>query len=381
VTTDHAHDVGLDEGAVEALLTRAGEEVRDGLLPSCQLALARHGAVAVFAALGEATTDNRYVIYSVTKAISAGAAWVLLGDGRLAPTTPVVDVIPEFGTNGKEAVTLEHLLTHTAGFPRAPMHPLEGGDREDRIRRFRSWRLDWPPGSAFEYHPSSAHWVVAEMVERTTGGDFRDWVVDNVISPLGLRRLTLGVRERDHGDVLNVEMVGEAITEESLREVGIENPNLMLAELGAEQLLRYNEPAVREVGVPGAGAVATAADVALYFQSLLSDRAGVWDPAVLADGTGNVRVRLPDPYIGVPANRTLGLVVAGDDGRSAFRGFGFEAGPRTFGSPGTGGQVAWADPDTGLSFCYLTNGLDADVVRAARRSISLSTLAAACVPR
>jgi CubicO group peptidase (beta-lactamase class C family) len=155
----------------------------------------------------------------------------------------------------------------------------------------------------------------------------------------------------------------------------------MLAELGAEQLLRYNEPAVREVGVPGAGAVATAADVALYFQSLLSDRAGVWDPAVLADGTGNVRVRLPDPYIGVPANRTLGLVVAGDDGRSAFRGFGFEAGPRTFGSPGTGGQVAWADPDTGLSFCYLTNGLDADVVRAARRSISLSTLAAACVPR
>jgi CubicO group peptidase (beta-lactamase class C family) len=381
VTIERVEDVGLDPAGVDALLDRAEEEVRDGLLPSCQLALARHGQVALVAALGEATADSRYVVYSVTKAITAGAAWVLLGDGRLTATTRVVDVIPEFRTNGKEAVTLEHLLTHTAGFPRAPMHPLEGGDRDERIRRFRSWRLDWPPGTAFEYHPSSAHWVVAEMVERVTGSDLRDWVNHEVISPLELTRLALGVRGPDQSDVLNVEMVGDAVAEQTLREVGIENPDLLLAELGAEQLLRYNEPAVREVGVPGAGAVATAAEVALYFQALLNNSAGVWDPGILADGTGNVRVRLPDPYTGVPANRTLGLVVAGDDGRSAFRGFGFEAGPRTFGSPGTGGQVAWADPDTGLSFSYLTNGLDADVVRAARRSISLSTLAAACLSR
>ena len=381
MTTDQTEDLGLHPEAVDALLARADEEIREGHLPSCQLALARHGEVALFVALGRATTDGRYVVYSVTKAITAGATWVVLGDGSLTPSTRVVDVIPEFGTNGKEAVTLEHLLTHTAGFPRAPMHPLEGGDRGERIRRFRSWRLDWPPGSAFEYHPSSAHWVVAELVERVTGGNLKDVVAQRLVSPLGLSRLTLGAGGPDQGDVLNVEMVGEAVSEQTLREVGIVNPNLMLAELGSEQLLRYNEPAVREVGAPGAGAVATAADVALYFQALLRDKAGVWDPDVLADGTGHVRVRLPDPYTGVPANRTLGLVVAGDDGRSAFRGFGFEAGPRTFGSPGTGGQVAWADPDTGLSFSYLTNGLDADVVRAARRSISLSTLAAACVAR
>jgi CubicO group peptidase (beta-lactamase class C family) len=105
----------------------------------------------------------------------------------------------------------------------------------------------------------------------------------------------------------------------------------------------------------------------------------LWDPSVLAEGTSHVRNRLPDPFTRVPANRTLGLVMAGDDGLAAFRGFGHDAGPRTFGSPGVGGQVAWADPDTGLSFCYLTNGLDADVVRAARRAITLSSLASACV--
>jgi CubicO group peptidase (beta-lactamase class C family) len=52
-------------------------------------------------------------------------------------------------------------------------------------------------------------------------------------------------------------------------------------------------------------------------------------------------------------------------------------GTRAFASPGLGGQVAWADPESGVSFSYLTNGLDADLVRAFRRSISLSKLAAA----
>jgi CubicO group peptidase (beta-lactamase class C family) len=51
--------------------------------------------------------------------------------------------------------------------------------------------------------------------------------------------------------------------------------------------------------------------------------------------------------------------------------------PRAFASPGVGGQTAWADPATGISFCYLTNGIDADLVRAFRRSLSLSTRAAA----
>jgi CubicO group peptidase (beta-lactamase class C family) len=375
MTVERANDLGLDGVAVEALVARAEKEIRQGLLPSCQLALAREGRVGLFVTLGDATADNRYVIYSVTKAVTASGVWILLGDGALSPFTRVVDLVPEFGTHGKEEVTVEHLLTHTAGFPRAPMHPLEGATREGRLARFAQWHLDWPPGKAYEYHPSSAHWVLAEVIERVTGGRCQDFVNERVISPLGLRTLRLGVGRPEQDDILNVEIVGEPVDDQALRDVGIENPNLMLAEVGAEQLLRYNEPDVREVGAPGAGAVATAADVAVFFQALLRNPAQVWDPSVLADGTGNVRVTLPDPYTGVPANRTLGLVVAGDDGRSAFRGFGFDAGPRAFGSPGVGGQVAWADPDTGLSFCYLTNGLDADVVRAARRGISLSTLA------
>jgi CubicO group peptidase (beta-lactamase class C family) len=380
VTMDRTSDLGLDEGAVEALLTRAKEEIRDDLLPSCQLALAREGRLALFVALGDATTDNRYVLYSVTKALTAGAIWALMSDGSLDPSMRVAELVPEFATNGKEAVTVEHLLTHTAGFPRAPMHPLEGGDRAERLRRFASWRLDWEPGTQFEYHPSSAHWVLGEVIERVTSASYKDCVKNRLTTPLGLRDFKLGETKDRQENILDVTVVGNPPDGEVLRDLGIKDSDLMLSELGDKQLLRYNEPAVRVVGSPGAGAVATAGDVALYFQALLHDPAGLWNPAVLADGTGNIRVRLPDPYTSVPANRTLGLVLAGDDGKSAFRGFGFDAGPRTFGSPGTGGQVAWADPDSGLSFAYLTNGLDADVVRSARRSISVSTLAAACAP-
>ena len=69
----------------------------------------------------------------------------------------------------------------------------------------------------------------------------------------------------------------------------------------------------------------------------------------------------------------------GGDGRSNLRGFGHTNSGRTFGHNGAGGQIAWADPDTGLSFCYLTNGLDQHEIRQARRTTGIASRAANCV--
>src|SRR5207244_3602781 len=132
---------------------------------------------------------------------------------------------------------------------------------------------------------------------------------------------------------------------------------------------------------PGAGAVSTADDVALLYQALLHDPKGLWDPDVLADATSRVRFDHLDPWTGVPANRTLGVGVAGDDGKAVLRAFGTATGPRAFGASGLGGQVAWADPDSGLSFCFLTNGLDQDPVAAFKRSAAIATDAAKTVQR
>ena len=53
--------------------------------------------------------------------------------------------------------------------------------------------------------------------------------------------------------------------------------------------------------------------------------------------------------------------------------------PRAFGHDGAGGQIAWANPDTGLSFCYLTNGLDENIMRQKRRLLAIGSRAASLV--
>ena len=78
------------------------------------------------------------------------------------------------------------------------------------------------------------------------------------------------------------------------------------------------------------------------------------------------------------ANRSLGLVIAGDSDRT-FRGFGHTNSSRTFGHMGAGGQVAWADPETGISFGYCTNGCDRNPLRQGRRGVGLSSRAASCL--
>jgi CubicO group peptidase (beta-lactamase class C family) len=100
---------------------------------------------------------------------------------------------------------------------------------------------------------------------------------------------------------------------------------------------------------------------------------------VLRDATANVRCRLPDPLLGVPANRTIGLVVAGDDGQHILRyaSFGQSCSPGAFGHAGAHGQIGWADPASGVSFAYLNNAIAADPMQAGRRSYLLSSAAAA----
>lgn len=353
-----------------ALVARARRDVDDGTLPSCQLALARDGELLVNETFG-VPADARYVTFSVTKAFSAALAWLLIGDGALSDQTRVAEVVPEFGSNGKQNVTIEHLLTHTAGFARAPMRPEEGFDRELRVKRFTSWRLDWEPGSRTEYHATSAYWVLVEVIERLAG-DYRELFAKRVAGPLGLPGLTLGTPIEAQGDVVPVEVCGQpADDQEGLGE--------RVAETGENFLLRFNEPEILAIGVPGAGAVASAADIALFYQALLHNPDRLIDPDVLHDVTANIRNAHADPLFGCPANRTLGLVVAGDDGKSISRGFGRSVGPRSFGAMGVGGQVAWADPDSGLSFGYLTNGLDVDVVGSFMRSAKISGLAARTV--
>ena len=363
---------GVDAERLRALLDRPQREVDQQILPSCQVALARDGRLVAFESYGAASNDTRFVIFSCTKTFVASVIWMLLGEGKLALSDRIVDHIPEFGTNGKDVVTLEQVLLHTSGFPGGLMNPTDWDDREARLAAFSRWQLEWEPGTMYRYHGLSGHWVLAELVERVTEQDYREVLRERVLRPLGLERFALGVPRAEQGDVAPLEIRGEPATSEEMKEAwGVQMPAISTH----APLPMFGSPEYLEVGVPAANAVSTAADVALFYQALL--RGELWHPDVLADVT-RVHHTMKDE-LGVTCTRGLGVQINGDDGYGTWFSFGHTNSPRAFGHDGAGGMIAWADPETGLSFCYLTNGLDDNLVRQKRRGVGLSSRAGGCV--
>jgi len=345
---------------IDELLALARTDVDNGRLPACQLAVAKDGELVVFETFGDATNDTRFCVFSCTKPIVASAVWLLLGEGRLALDGKIAEYIPEFATNGKDVVTLEQVLLHTSGFPLAPITPLEGATAEGRAKRFEEWRLDWEPGGRFEYHATSAHYVLIDLIQRIEGRDFREVIEDRVTTPLGLPRL-LGLDLDDQDDIADLVVMEPG---------GLGSDATILAGLTSPEVVR--------AGVPGGGGVMTAASLALFYQGLLHNPGGIWDADTLGDVTTNVRCVLPEPMFNLAVNRTAGLVLAGDDGKGAMRygGFGTTNSGGTFGHAGAFMQIGWADPATGISFAYCHNGLYEDMMVDGARGVAMATIAA-----
>jgi CubicO group peptidase (beta-lactamase class C family) len=370
---------GLSLDKVEQLLTRAAKEVDDGLLPAAQIALAKDNKVILSASFGDAQDNSLTCIFSATKAITSSAAWLLMQEGKLNEEELVVDIIPEFATNGKDHVTVGQLFAHTAGFPSAPFAPLDWDDKEARISRFSRWRLNWPAGSKFEYHASSSMWVIAEIVERRSGMGYREFVRTRVINALGLEDIYVGLPEAENARALPCSYVGDALTSDDYVKMGMPVPPE--TEVTEAVILAFNRPEIRAVGVPGGGGFATASALALFYQALLhggNDKATLWSQSTLTDARRIRSGDFTDALFKKSANRALGLIVSGDDSRR-FRGFGRSNSSLAFGHNGAGGQLAWADPKTGLSLAYVTPGHDRNGIRQGSRGVAIGTLAAQCL--
>jgi CubicO group peptidase (beta-lactamase class C family) len=386
---EHPREVGLDTPKVEALFQRAEREVKEGLLPSVQIAIARNGKIGAMRSFGRAvqggtekpsTNETLYVIFSCTKAIMSAASWIVMGEGKLDPSERVADIVPEFGTNGKEGITVEQVLLHVGGFPNAPYPQDEWLDRDKRRERFSRWRLEWPVGSKFEYHPTSGFWVIADIIERRTGQGFREFVRDRIATPLGIPEMRVGLPREYQNRVADLCYVGDPLSDEERKQLGL--PVMPETEVTEEAILGFNRPNVREAGVPGGGGIMTAGDLALFYQGLLLNRdvngKPIWKEETLKDA---LRVRsgdYKDPIFGVKVNRALGVVVAGGDGMANYRGFGKTNSALAFGHGGAGGQIGWGDPATGISIGYCTNGFDRNDLRQGRRGVAISSSAAVC---
>ena len=387
---ERPQDVGLDPAKVEELFKRAEREVSEGLLPSCQIAIARNGKVGAIKTFGRAvqggvdqpaTDDTLYCVFSCTKAIMSSAIWILIGDGKLEIGERAADIVPEFGSNGKDTITVEQLLLHVGGFPNAPFPQPDWNSREKRLERFKSWRLEFPVGQRFIYHPTAGFWVLGEIIERRTGQDFREFVRDRIAQPLGLPGLRVGLPRAEHARIADLVWVGQNLTPEDYQKMGVPPP--AVSEVTEDAILGFNTPVVRESGVPGGGGIMTAADLALFYQGLLHNppvAAGkeIWQPATLKEALHPRSGDYFDPIFKYKCNRALGVIVAGDDGMANYRGFGKTNSPGAFGHGGAGGQIGWGDPATGISLGYCTNGFDRNEIRQGRRGVALSSMAAVC---
>ena len=295
----------LDAAQADDLRGRLQHAIDKGPLPSIQVALALNGEVVLFETFGAADNDTRYNVFSCTKPLVASAVWQLMGEGSIDITLPVCHYIPSFAENDKQDITVEQVLCHMSGFPRVPMDAPAWWTRQGRVDQMRDWRLNWAPGSRMEYHPLSAHWVLAELIETVAGADYREYIRGRIIDALDLKHLRLGVPPAEQGDIATLHPVGEPPDSRELRDLlgmDIEWPNTV-----DDSLLMFNEPDVRALGVPGGGAISTAADMALFYQGLIRNPGDTWEPETLADALGRVRVDYVDPITGAPANRGLGV--------------------------------------------------------------------------
>jgi CubicO group peptidase (beta-lactamase class C family) len=338
---------------LERLSALIESHVAEGRYPGCQIALARRGRLVLERAFGDARleperkaakSDSLFLIYSNTKVVTAAALWVLAERGAFSFTDRVADHISDFARNGKGEITVLQLITHQGGFPNA-MVPEEAWDDHDRLRRtVCDFTLEWTPGSRIVYHPGAAHWTAAMLIEALTGKDFRAFIRDAVIEPLGLGGdIFVGLPDREGG-----------------RAADMHEPTP--SGQGVQPLAANNSAAWRRAGVPGGGGYATARGMAALYQMMLNGGAlgGVrlLSPRTLAYAIRNHTGDRIDELMGMAMHRGLGPHLRGTT--ASIRGLGAFAPPATFGHGGVGSSYCWGDPESGVSFAYLSNNRSPD---------------------
>jgi CubicO group peptidase (beta-lactamase class C family) len=354
--------LGFAQAPLDQLSRLIDGHIKAGRYPGAQIALARHGKLALVKTFGDAALepsrlpaadDTLWLLYSNTKVITACAVWLLVERGALRFTDTVAEHVPGFEAHGKGGITLLQLLTHQGGFPNADV-PREAWDDHELLRRVVcSFTLEFTPGTRMHYHGRAAHWTAAVLIEALTKQDYRIFIRDNVVDPLGLGgELFVGLPEV-----------------EGKRAADIHEPSG-----DGTRLVRRaeeNNPAFRRAGTPGGGGYATARAMAAFYQMLAAggtlNGVRLLSPRMVQYVIRNHTGDTVDAYMGMPMHRGLGPHSRGTT--PTIRGLGSLASPRTFGHGGVGSSYCWADPDSGVSFAYLTNGRLPDPWHSARMDV------------
>ncbi|MFO1197588.1 MAG: serine hydrolase domain-containing protein [Burkholderiaceae bacterium] len=317
----------------------------EGRYPGAQVALARHGKLLVDRTFGEgvvgtpAKPDTLWLLYSNTKVVTATALWKLCEQGAFRFTDRVSDHLPGFERHGKRDVTIFQVITHQGGFPNAVLPKSAWLDHAKMRDAVCDFTLEWTPGTRIHYHGLSAHWVLGVLIEALTGADYRSWIREHVLAPIGLANdLFVGVTPAEDGRVSTMYEPDPAGA-------------------GIRPLAESNNETWRRSGAPGGGGYGTARGMVALYQMMLAggelNGVRLLSPRMLAYAIRNHTGDRVDEYMGMPMHRGLGPHLRGLT--PTVRGIGAIASPNAYGHGGVGTSYCWADPDSGVSFAYITN--------------------------
>lgn len=338
--------LGLDPARLQRIDAVVEQHIARKAVPGAVVLVSRHGRVAFVKAYGQRavvpqpepmTRDTVFDMASLTKPVAtATAAMRLIESGKLRLDQTLADLLPDFANQGKEAITVEHLLRHRSGL--IADNPL--GDyldgTETAWRRLSRLELTADPGKRFLYSDVGFE-ILGKIVETVSGVPLDEFTRQEIFVPLGMTDTHF--RPTGKPDVSEVSPERIAPTEP-------DEEGTMLRGV-------VHDPRSRRLGgVAGhAGLFSTADDLATYAQTLLNHGAATNGHRLFRPETVAAMI---DPD-GTPPRQRRGLGWDVDTGYSSPRGERF--GPRSFGHTGFTGTSIWIDPETDMAVIILTSRL------------------------
>lgn len=307
--------------------------------------------------------DTMSVVYSCTKGATALCANILVDRGELDLNAPVTDYWPEFGQNGKEAITVRMMLNHSAGLP-AFRQPIRNGGYADwdyMVQRLEKEAPFWEPGTRNGYHMVSFGWTVGELVRRVSGKSLGTFFRETVAEPLNLdfwiglppehesRVAPVILYKYTPGDPLSDFMNALLHEPESISSLSLLNSGRFSA----------NDPIYHEAEIGGAGGIGNARSLAGMYAPLSCG--GRLDGVTLLSRDAVTRMglvsmaTLQDLTLLVPTRFGLGFMTSIDNRHRSHSNESVILGQHAFGHCGAGGSIGFADPECRLSFAYTMN--------------------------
>jgi CubicO group peptidase (beta-lactamase class C family) len=307
------------------------------------------------------TRDTIVNVWSITKTVTSLAALMLADRGLLDLDAPVADYWPEFAQNGKAAITVKQVMSHTAGVSGwdLPFDIDKLYDYDGAVAQLAAQAPWWEPGTASGYSLLNYGHVVGEIVRRVSGTTLTVFVADEIAGPLGAD-FTIGVPRSEYRRISDV--VPPPPAKLDLSQLPPGHPALRtFAPVPMDATVAHTD-AWRQAEIGGANGFGNARSVA-RIQSVITNGGGVDGVRLLqqktidrifevqADGLDLVLLQ-PLRFgigFGLPSEQESQL----PDRRIAYWG-------------GWGGSIVLNDVDRGLTFAYVMNRMDGAVIGSVR---------------